>query len=242
VREHVPAPVRRLARPLKPYLPRRLGGTGYPPRFESNWDEPLEAYLDLDWHEQVHYKRSQELVIEFLGRIAPPGRELELLDAPCGNGRLYRGLEQAGLLERIHYTGVDITPGLVEASRQLMPTVTIAQGSVEALPFADGAFDVIVSQHVIRHLESYESAIQEFLRVSRDLVVIAEKGAAEPGAPDIIDAYWSSRTESYYWANSWEPTRLKQFARAHGARHTFTLNDARADDPDGQFVYVFSKR
>jgi len=242
VREHIPAPVRRLGRPLRPYLPRRLGGTGYPREFESNWDEPPDAYLDLDWHEQAHYKRSQELVVEFLDRVAPPGRELELLDAPCGNGRLYRGLERAGVLDRIHYTGVDITAGLVEASRQLMPDVRIEQGSVEALPFPDGAFDVIVSQHVIRHLETYENAVREYLRVSRDLVVIAEKGAAEPGAPDVIDAYWSARTESYYWANSWEPTRLKRFAQEHGARHTFTLNDARTDDPDGQFVYVFSKR
>jgi ubiquinone/menaquinone biosynthesis C-methylase UbiE len=240
MRENIPAPVRRLARPLKPYLPRRLGGAPYPRGFRSTWDRPVEEFLNLEWHEQPHYKRSQELVVEYLDRFAPrDGTKLALLDAPCGNGRLYRGLERAGLLDRIAYTGVDLTENLVAATRQLIPGAEIVQGSVEELPFEDDSFDVIVSQHVIRHLETYERAVPEYLRVSRGTVIIAEKGAALPGAPDIIDVYWSDNTQSHYWANSWEPTRLKAYARAHGARTTFTLNDARQDDPDGQFVYVF---
>jgi ubiquinone/menaquinone biosynthesis C-methylase UbiE len=195
----------------------------------------------LGWHEQDHYQRSQELIVEYLDRVAPGDRRLSLLDAPCGNGRLYRGLKRAGLLKRVEYTGVDITQGLVDASRQLMPGVRIAQGSVEDLPFDEDSFDVVVSQHIIRHLETYEQAVHEFLRVARDSVIVAEKGAPLPGAADIIDAYWSERNKSYYWANSWEPTRLKKVARAHGALVTFTLNDARQDDPDGQFLYVFRR-
>jgi SAM-dependent methyltransferase len=244
LKERVPAPLRRLARPLRRVLPRSAGGAPRVRRdFESTWNErPLEYYLDPDWHERAHFKRSQELIVDFVARLATTrSAPLTLLDAPCGNGRFYRGLESAGLLGKVEYTGVDLTPKLVEASRRLMPGVAIVEGSVEALPFADGSFEVVVAQHIIRHLETFEQAVREFLRVSRSFVIVAEKGAALPGAPDIRDAYWSEADKSHYWAISWEPNHLKQFARENGAALAFTLNDARHDDPDGQYVYVFCR-
>lgn len=209
----------------------------------STWNEPpLEDYLDPDWHEQAHFKHSQELIIELVTRLTQASSEpLALLDVPCGNGRFYRGLEQADLLGKVAYTGVDITPKLVHASRQLMPGVLIVEGSIEALPFTDASFDLVVAQHIIRHLESYEQAMREILRVSSQWVVVAEKGAAPPGAQDIRDAYWSEFYGSHFWAISWEPNRLKAFARENGAALAFTLNDARQDDPDGQYLYVFCR-
>jgi SAM-dependent methyltransferase len=236
---------------LVPLIPREIRegirrGIGRPtpqmtPRepFESKWNLPLEIWLDPHRQEQPHNERSQELVVEYLRRALryTEGR-ISLLDAPCGNGRLYRGLEREGLLDRIDYAGLDLTPNLVEAARRLMPAHEITMGSVESMPFPDASFDVIVAQHILRHLESYEQAIREYLRVGRWMVVIVEKAAAEK-KDEKGTGY--SEGEGHFWTNSWDPVRIKHFARANGASIGFTLNDARRDDPDGQFIYVFYK-
>jgi SAM-dependent methyltransferase len=161
-----------------------------------------------------------------------------LLDAACGNGRLYRGLARGGLLDRVEYIGADVTPKMVEAASRLMPGVEIDQADVEALPYEDDRFDVAVAQHILRHLDRYERAVDELLRVAR-VVVIVEKDVGE--GRDRRGTYHDPEIESTFWVNAWEPGRLKEYARSRGARMAFALNDARIDDPDGQFIYVFAR-
>jgi ubiquinone/menaquinone biosynthesis C-methylase UbiE len=201
------------------------------------WEaQPLETYLS--WPDNPHFYGSQKLVLRYLERVLAPGERVSLLDAPCGNGRLHRGLVEHGLLDRVEYHGLDLADKVLEAARRLLRDAHLTKGSVEAIPFPDESFDVVVSQHIIRHLASYEQAVRELLRVSRRLVVIVEKDASEKGDQKAVG--FAAET-GRFWTNAWDPTRLKQFARENGAMIAFTLNDAGRDDPDAQFVYVLYK-
>jgi ubiquinone/menaquinone biosynthesis C-methylase UbiE len=209
--------------------------------FASTWNtRPLDQYLNPDWHDFGSHQHSQHLLIEFLNRILGrlPGR-YRVLDVPCGNARLYRGFERAALLPWIDYHGVDLTPKLLEASSRLAAAGTFVRASIEALPYASDTFDIVIVQHLFRHLESYERALRECLRVCRSLVVVVEKGISRKH--DVREAYFSAEDQSWYWVNRFEPGGVKRCARAHGATLAFLLNDADVDDPDGQYVYVFFK-
>ena len=232
-----------LPEPVKARVRHRVG----PTRFSqpegpvtASWDNAdISLYLDPDYQHKPHVRRSQELVLEYLRQtVLRSAGAVSLLDAACGNGRLYRALEEADFLRSVDYRGLDMSPKLVEAARRISPGGAFELGSIEAMPYAAESFDVVVTQHVLRYLESYEAAVRELLRVSRRVVILVEKEAADE---DRLGTYYNETLGSFFPLNLYDPAKLKAFARANGASLAFTLNDSRVDDPDGQAVYVFYK-
>src|SRR6478609_3467492 len=81
---------------------------------------------------------------EFIARLElRPGERV--LDVACGTGNLTLPAARAGA----HTTGIDIAPDLVAqlAARAAAEGLAVAarEGDAEALPFADGSFDTVVS-------------------------------------------------------------------------------------------------
>ena len=71
----------------------------------------------------------------------------------------------------VDYLGVDVTLKLVEMARSKGVNATV--GSVEELPLEDSQFDVAYSREVFEHLEYYEFALSELIRVaSREVMVV----------------------------------------------------------------------
>ena len=245
-----PARVRRaLGEALPGPLQRRIRGAVAPTEWATpdgplernpSWNAvPTEYWVELEDGEDYNF-RSQELVVSYLDRVLRPATgRVSLLDTACGNGRLYRGLKEAGLTDRLDYRGSDFAEHLVEAARILNPDVLYDVASLEELPYEDGSFDVVVAQHVIQYLDGYEPALRELLRVSSWMVVVVVKGIGEGG--DRLGSYFNQRHQRFFRANMYDPDRLKAFARAEGASLAFTLNDARFDDPGGQHISVFYK-
>ena len=94
---------------------------------------------DLWWY--------QALRAHVAGTIQPPRPEFDLLDAGCGTG---------GMLARVRerfpqavLTGLDFSERAIELTRLRETGATLFQGSVDALPFADASFDVVLSLDVI---------------------------------------------------------------------------------------------
>ncbi len=113
------------------------------------WDREAEPY-------QVQMRSD-------LARLLPPGTAA-VLDAACGNG-----LVSAELRGRVALTGVD---GSLAALRHFAGTR--CQGRLEALPFADGAFDLVMANDVVEHLPA-DVALRvrdELFRVARHHVLI----------------------------------------------------------------------
>jgi SAM-dependent methyltransferase len=77
-------------------------------------------------------------------------------------GRHLPALAQRGLSP----IGVDLSAAAIARSRRFVSSVPLAQASVDALPFADGAFDLIVAWGVLFHLttDQLHRALREIRR------------------------------------------------------------------------------
>lgn len=94
-------------------------------------------------------------------RRPPATPPLRILDAGCGTGGFIRSLRSASGDWQV--TGVDLSPVACALARE-RTGAEITEGSITALPFADGAFDAITTGDVIYHVEDATTALREFAR------------------------------------------------------------------------------
>ncbi len=89
----------------------------------------------------------------------------KVLDVACGTGVV--AITAARIGAKVH--GVDLTPELLERARQnariAKVEIDFREGDAEALPFADAAFDVVVSQFGHMFAPRPVVVISEMLRV-----------------------------------------------------------------------------
>lgn len=106
------------------------------------------------------------LTTEFIGmltqRIAPGSA---VLDLGCGTGVLTKALAALGH----EVTGVDISQAMLDKIAAANPPgrITLRQGNVFALPFADASFDGVITRWVIPHFRDWPSIVREAARVLR---------------------------------------------------------------------------
>lgn len=140
----------------------------------------------------------RQVVDQFLDRLArldPAPRRC--LDVGAGTGLLLSRLLQAH--PGLGAAGVDLAPEMVRAARVRAPGALLAVADAEALPFDEGAFDLVVSTSTLQWLPQLTSAFAEMRRVLRPggLLAVALFGAETlcelrgawrealpPGAPD----------------------------------------------------------
>lgn len=85
------------------------------------------------------------------------------LDAGCGDGRYLAALA-AELPER--RAGFDLSERILETAARRVEA-DLRQGSLEAIPFGDAAFDLVLCSQVIEHVVDTERAVAELGRVLR---------------------------------------------------------------------------
>ena len=101
-----------------------------------------------------------------LGRLAPGERVLDL-----GSGAGTDSLVAAQMVgPRGSVTGIDMTPEMLENARASAAemgadNVSFVEGEVERLPFADGSFDVVISNGVIDLVPDKDAVFGELFRV-----------------------------------------------------------------------------
>ena len=95
----------------------------------------------------------------FAARLA---RGKRALDAGCGAGYGSAELARAAL----SVVGIDSSPDAIEFARATypMPNLSFEVASCEALPHADGSFDLIVAFEVIEHLKGWARFLREARR------------------------------------------------------------------------------
>lgn len=101
-------------------------------------------------------------------KAVPDGRTFDrALEIGSGTGFFLLNLAQAGLARDLHVT--DISPGMVEVcvanGRRLGLAVEGRVADAEALPYDDGAFDLVVGHAVVHHLPDLDTAFGELRRV-----------------------------------------------------------------------------
>jgi SAM-dependent methyltransferase len=112
---------------------------------------------------------AQELVA-VLAALSPA----RVLDVACGTGFLTRHL-------RGDVVGLDQSPRMVEIAGGRIPDAEVIEGDAVPLPFADGAFDRVLTSHFYGHLQpgEREPFVAEARRVAGELVVV--DSARRPG-------------------------------------------------------------
>ena len=121
-------------------------------RWASIYDQEANPLIGLE----------QPVVREALGDVAG----LAVLDLGCGTGRHALWLARAGAT----VTAVDFSEGLMERARAKPGAERVrflVHDLHERLPFADGAFDRVVSGLVLEHLSDPEAFFAEARRVLR---------------------------------------------------------------------------
>jgi ubiquinone/menaquinone biosynthesis C-methylase UbiE len=116
---------------------------------------------------------------------ASPGPDDTVLDVACGGGIIVCAFAP----EVKHATGIDMTPAMLDRARQLAAEKRIAnvswdQGDVGSLPYADGAFDIVVTRFSMHHFLDPIGVLREMVRVCAPggRVVVVDMYASQDAA------------------------------------------------------------
>ncbi|MFZ1864353.1 MAG: class I SAM-dependent methyltransferase [Polyangiales bacterium] len=123
-----------------------------------------------DWSLERHLESKDELRrFEVTASLILPSAE-RLLDVGTGNGAFLSFLENRS--NPLHLRGLERSRAAIAASRC---RAQIVEGSIEALPFQDRAFDTVTALEVIEHLTHavYPKALEEMARVASKQVLIS---------------------------------------------------------------------
>jgi SAM-dependent methyltransferase len=104
-----------------------------------------------------------------LTRLGELPTATKVLDIPCGGGVAFRGLRPA---QELDYVAADLSPVMLrraraEADRRGIHWIEFAEADVEALPFEDRSFDLVVTYTGLHCFPDPAAAITEMVRVLR---------------------------------------------------------------------------
>jgi ubiquinone/menaquinone biosynthesis C-methylase UbiE len=87
-----------------------------------------------------------------------------ILEVGCGTGELWA--QNADRLDPSWLVVLsDASAAMVEAARRKTGGVDVVKARVEALPFDDAAFDIVIASHMLYHVDDRVRAITEIARV-----------------------------------------------------------------------------
>ena len=143
---------------------------------------------------------------------ATPGPGDTVLDVACGGGIIVCAFAP----EVKHATGIDMTPAMLDRAHQLaaekgLANVSWDQGDVGSLPYADGAFDIVVTRFSMHHFLDPIGMLREMVRV-----------CAPGGRVVVVDMYASENP-----AKATEWNRLEKLRDPSHAR-CLTLTELKA--------------
>lgn len=98
---------------------------------------------------------------EALVEFAQLGPEDHVLDAGCGTGAVLASAYERGGSA----AGIELSPAMAERARAAAPGADVLVGDAAALPFPDGAFDVVLSGFVVFFIQDPTAALREWRRV-----------------------------------------------------------------------------
>jgi len=88
---------------------------------------------------------------------------LRVLDIGCGTGMVTAAAARRGT----HPVALDFSAAMLAEARHVHPRLRFDEGDAEALPYADGSFDAVVSNFGVHHVPGPGKAIGEARRVLR---------------------------------------------------------------------------
>ena len=146
-------------------------------RYDADLDEYGDSFRGVGWTSQDHTNRRYRVMLDLIrGDAVLP---LTLLDFGCGLSHFYEFIE-AGGIEGVVYSGLDLSERMVETSRRKHPHLTYYVVDVLDDPEALPEFDYVVMNGVftIRPGQTYDQMLAYFKQVLRIVYPKARAGLA----------------------------------------------------------------
>ena len=102
--------------------------------------------------------------------VAAVAEATSLLDAGCGEGE---ALARLGDRMPERTAAVDLDPDAVALTQYRLPRVDVSRHSIDALPFEDDSFDLVLCLEVLEHVPEPSLALAELARVCSGRIVLS---------------------------------------------------------------------
>ena len=177
--------------------------------------------MEIDWGDG-DYGRTAALLApaaEVLVDVAGIGPGDRVLDVGCGTGNASLAAAERGAV----VSAVDPSPGLVALARERSDAAGVGVTAVVApaaeLPFADRAFDAVISSFAVIFVPDADAAVREMVRVARPAGVIVLTawlpGGAIQAAAEVLMSLLPPRPEP---RPRWDdPDWIADLLARHGA-------------------------
>jgi ubiquinone/menaquinone biosynthesis C-methylase UbiE len=115
--------------------------------------------------------RIRLLEIERVVRLClADGKIAAVLDVGCGTGLF----SEAFTRQKIGVTGIDLNRHMVASAKKHVAGAAFLEGTAEALPFRDHAFDLVFLGHVLHESDDPSAVLRESKRVAKKFIGILE--------------------------------------------------------------------
>ncbi len=127
----------------------------------SRWADTYERSLI----QRLYFGPIQARMLRFLEQTGPTEPPHCIVDVGCGTGRLLRAV--AVRWPQAQLAGIDPAAGMIAQARRLTPQAMFALAAAEALPFADGSVDLVLSSLSLHHWADPQQGLYEVARILR---------------------------------------------------------------------------
>lgn len=157
--------------------------------------------------------------------LAALPRGASLLDVGCGDGRTMLNILRAR--PDLHATGLDLSRLQVRRARRRLEAVRdradLVEGSVDHLPFPEGAFDAVLSIGALKHWPDRRAGMRECLRVLKQGGRLRVADADKECSPD----------DAHRFVSTWRVPRpfrgpCRSFFLSRVAKQSLTAKEAAA--------------
>jgi SAM-dependent methyltransferase len=135
-----------------------------------DWSSRADAWIE-------HWVRLAEPARLAVAAAADVGPGTRVLDVGCGTGEFCALAAERGAT----VSGIDAGAGMVAVAQRRLPDADLRVGPMEALPWDDGAFDVVTAFNAFQFAASFEGAVAEAARVTRPGGIVAVCNWGAPG-------------------------------------------------------------
>ena len=126
-------------------------------------------------------RRADPAIVEKLAEFLTLESGKKYVDVACGTCNYTSAMSARGG----DWSGVDVSGVMLEAARELHPSLSLAHGDVQALPYETGTFDGAICTLAIHHFSDLASALTEVCRVIKSGPIAIFTGIAEQ-----MQTYW----------------------------------------------------
>lgn len=97
--------------------------------------------------------------------------KVKILDARCGEGYITRLLAES--FPEAEVSGLEYTKEALDIAKSYSDiNIKYVRGNIEAMPFEDASFDIVICTEVLEHLEHPKTALKELQRVAKKGILI----------------------------------------------------------------------